>query len=111
MSLTRDQVAKHNSATSAWIIIDTVVYDITKFAAVHPGGELLLLEYAGKDVTTEFYEYHRQEVLIKYGRYRIGSLLNEQPVIEIKTPTTISRVPYGEPSHMQGYFSPYYKYI
>ena len=68
MSFTRDQVAQHNSGTSAWIIIDTVVYDVTKFAAVHPGGELLLLEYAGKDVTTEFYEYHRQEVLIKYDR-------------------------------------------
>jgi cytochrome b involved in lipid metabolism len=50
MSYTRQQVAEHNSDKSAWIIIDTVVYDITKFASLHPGGELLLLEYAGKDV-------------------------------------------------------------
>jgi cytochrome b involved in lipid metabolism len=50
MSFTRQQVAEHNSEKSAWIIIDTVVYDITKFASLHPGGELLLLEYAGKDV-------------------------------------------------------------
>jgi cytochrome b involved in lipid metabolism len=109
-SFTRDQVAQHNSATSAWIIIDTVVYDVTKFASSHPGGELLLLDFAGKDVSTEFYEFHRQEVLLKYDRLRIGTIVNEKPVIEIKTPTTISRVPYAEPSHLQGYFSPYYKY-
>lgn len=35
-------------AAQKWIIIDTTVYDIGKFAAMHPGGELLLLEYAGK---------------------------------------------------------------
>ena len=48
---TREQVAQNNSESKAWIIIDSVVYDITKFAAMHPGGELLLLEYAGKDAT------------------------------------------------------------
>ena len=48
---TRDQVSQHSKPDSAWIIIDTKVYDITKFAAAHPGGELLLLSYAGKDCT------------------------------------------------------------
>lgn len=48
---TREQVAQNNSESKAWIIIDSAVYDITKFAAMHPGGELLLLEYAGKDAT------------------------------------------------------------
>lgn len=48
---TRDEVAKHTSENDAWIIIDSEVYDISKFAAMHPGGEALLLEYAGKDVT------------------------------------------------------------
>ena len=48
---TREEVSKNNSEQKAWIIIDSAVYDITKFAAMHPGGELLLLEYAGKDAT------------------------------------------------------------
>ena len=48
---TRDEVAKHASENDAWIVIDSEVYDISKFAAMHPGGEGLLLEYAGKDVT------------------------------------------------------------
>jgi cytochrome b involved in lipid metabolism len=48
---TRQEVAMHNDSKSAWIIIDSLVYDITKFASLHPGGELLILEHAGKDAT------------------------------------------------------------
>jgi cytochrome b involved in lipid metabolism len=48
---TRDQVSTHNSPKSSWIIIDGLVYDISSFAALHPGGEKLILEYAGQDVT------------------------------------------------------------
>lgn len=44
---TRDEVKTHSTDKSAWIIIDALVYDITRFAAMHPGGELLILEYAG----------------------------------------------------------------
>jgi cytochrome b involved in lipid metabolism len=50
-TFTRDEVAKNSTEASAWIIIDSSVYDITKFASLHPGGELLILEYAGKDAT------------------------------------------------------------
>ncbi len=50
-TFTREEVAQKNSEDNAWIIVDTVVYDISKFAAMHPGGEKLLLEYAGKDAT------------------------------------------------------------
>lgn len=51
---TREQVSTHNTAKSSWIIIDSLVYDITSFAALHPGGEKLILEYAGKDATGKF---------------------------------------------------------
>jgi len=33
---------------------------------IHPGGELLLLEFAGKDGTADFFGLHRQDVLEKY---------------------------------------------
>jgi cytochrome b involved in lipid metabolism len=110
-TLTRQQVAQNNTEKSAWIIIDSIVYDITKFAAMHPGGELLLLEYAGKDVTEQFYAFHRQEVLTKYDRLKIGQIANESCKIIFKQPGDFSPVPYGEPSHLQGFHSPYYTYI
>lgn len=31
-----------------WIIVDTAVYDVSKFADMHPGGSHVLLQVAGK---------------------------------------------------------------
>jgi cytochrome b involved in lipid metabolism len=51
---TAEEVAKHNSRESAWIIIRKKVYDVTEFLNEHPGGDLLLLDRAGNDATIEF---------------------------------------------------------
>ena len=99
---TREEVAKHSSSESAWIIIDSVVYDITKFAAMHPGGEMIILEAAGKDATDAFYSYHRQEILFKFDRLKIGTIANETPQIILNVPGLISSVPFAEPSYFQG---------
>jgi hypothetical protein len=61
-------------------------------------------------VTEEFYSFHRQEVLEKYGRLKIGSIVNEKPKIEWNTPGSFSKVPYAEPSALQGFHSPYFTY-
>ncbi|KAJ3000229.1 hypothetical protein HDV02_000142 [Globomyces sp. JEL0801] len=105
---TRSEIAKHNSENDAWIIIDTTVYDISKFAGMHPGGELLLLEHAGTDATEQFYAFHRQEVLKKYEKLKIGKILNESPEIDFPVPGDFSKVPYGEHSAFQSFYSPYY---
>lgn len=34
-----------------WIVIDNIVYDVSKFSRKHPGGERLMLNHAGQDVT------------------------------------------------------------
>jgi alkylation response protein AidB-like acyl-CoA dehydrogenase len=56
-----------------------------------------------------YYAYHRQEVLSKYARLQIGSIAGEKPKIDFRIAGDISKVPYAEPSNLQGFKSPYFK--
>lgn len=110
--LTRTEVAKHHHAGDLWVIIDSKVYDLSRFASLHPGGLSVLLdeEVAGKDATDIFYQLHRDEVLEKYARLQIGYIKGENPQITALVPGALSAVPYGEPTWLSpGFSSPYYK--
>lgn len=110
MTLTREEVAKHCSEGDAWVVVDGNVYDVSKFSKVHPGGKQLLLDYAGKDATEDFYGLHRAEVLDKYENLLKGRLADAgENVNSTETFGCISTVPYAEPSYEQGMYSPYFK--
>jgi len=47
---TASDVSTHDSASSCWISHAGKVYDVTHFLQDHPGGDDLILQYAGKDV-------------------------------------------------------------
>eukprot|EP00656_Telonema_subtile_P006472 TRINITY_DN12999_c0_g1_i2.p1 TRINITY_DN12999_c0_g1~~TRINITY_DN12999_c0_g1_i2.p1 ORF type:complete len:528 (-),score=175.28 TRINITY_DN12999_c0_g1_i2:163-1746(-) len=109
--VTDQELAKHNKSGDAWLNIDGNVYDVSKFAGMHPGGEHLLLEYAGKDCSEVFWGLHRSEVLAKYQRLVIGRMEAAGEIDEddlIQSPDDFSAVPYAEPSWVRGRFSPYY---
>lgn len=110
-ALTLAEVKKHNQADDAWIVIDGDVYDVTKFAKMHPGGKQTLLDYAGRDATEDFFALHKLEVLDKYKRMKKGRLADAGPVgmTGIEQFSSISKVPFAEPSHLQGMPSPYFK--
>ncbi|KAH8099997.1 acyl-CoA dehydrogenase [Cristinia sonorae] len=111
---TREEVAKHNKADDLWIIVDSKVYDVTRFKDLHPGGISVFLEddIMGQDATEAFYGLHRHEVLLKpqYARLVIGTIAGEKSVVTATAPGALSQVPYAEPTWLtKGYFSPYYK--
>jgi len=49
-----NDVRGHNKAKDVWVIMNGAVYDITQFLPNHPGGEEIVLEHAGLDITEVF---------------------------------------------------------
>jgi L-lactate dehydrogenase (cytochrome) len=64
--LSGEDVAKHDSRSSCWVIIHGRAYDVTEFLPEHPGGPKIILKYAGKDATEEFEPIHPPDTLDKY---------------------------------------------
>jgi len=64
--ITMEEVGKHNSKTDCWVVVDGQVLDVTSFLSEHPGGELAILTFAGKDATEEFNMIHPPDVIGKY---------------------------------------------
>ncbi|KAK5169731.1 uncharacterized protein LTR77_005709 [Saxophila tyrrhenica] len=64
--LSGEEIAKHNSRESCWVIIHGRAYDVTEFLPEHPGGPKIILKYAGKDATEEYDPIHPPDTLDKY---------------------------------------------
>lgn len=105
-TITTEELAKHNKEDDLWVAVAGDVYDVSNFAAGHPGGSKLLEQYAGMDVSSEFFELHRKDVLKKYTKLVVGRL--EGAVEDVVAPDAISLVPFGDAPAFQGGNSPYY---
>merc|ERR1719230_967897 len=60
------EVAKHVTKSDCWVVVAGQVLDVTNFLSQHPGGELAILTFAGKDATEEFNMIHPPDVIPKY---------------------------------------------
>jgi cytochrome b involved in lipid metabolism len=67
-TFTPAEVAAHNSADKGmYIIVDSSVYDVTKFVDEHPGGAKILKRVAGKDASKQFWKVCAQQQ--RYSRF------------------------------------------
>jgi cytochrome b involved in lipid metabolism len=51
-------VAKHNSASSCWTVVNGSVYDVTSWINRHPGGAGAILSMCGTDASNAFDDQH-----------------------------------------------------
>lgn len=67
------EIAKHHTEASLWTVIDGYVYDLSGWAAMHPGGLPVLLKVAGKDGSRAFNAAkHSAATQVFKLNYRIG---------------------------------------
>jgi cytochrome b involved in lipid metabolism len=79
--LTWDEIRKHTTQESCWIVLNEKVYDVTSFLSVHPGGKRILLGQAGKDATSMFKAIaHSTFAVEESEKYYIGDLNGERIV-------------------------------
>ena len=71
---TLEEVAKHNSKSDAWIVINNKVADITKWIPKHPGGDIIM-KGVGKDASALFKSIGHDDYAKKMlKQYQIGIL-------------------------------------
>jgi 4-hydroxysphinganine ceramide fatty acyl 2-hydroxylase len=79
--ISKSQVEEHNTEDSCWVIVNDKVYDITTFLADHPGGEDILLEFAGTDITNVLgdinYHTHSDAAYDLLTEHYIGNFLKQ----------------------------------
>lgn len=76
-AITLEQVAERNSADNCWVVIDSVIYDLTDFTAEHPGGETNVINMCGADASDVFATEagpHNEGNLQRLEQYVVGEL-------------------------------------
>mmetsp|Transcript_14552 Transcript_14552/g.23653 ORF Transcript_14552/g.23653 Transcript_14552/m.23653 type:complete len:135 (+) Transcript_14552:101-505(+) len=89
---TSEEVSKHTTTESCWLIIGNStnggpkVYDVTKYLDDHPGGAEVMLDVAGQNAD-EFFEDigHSKEARNELAKYLIGNYkLTEEELAKMK---------------------------
>jgi len=72
-----DVIAHNNPENGYWVAIDQKVYDLTEFKEIHPGGDKIVEDNAGRDATHEFRKanhHESNEITSMLTMYCIGRL-------------------------------------
>jgi len=70
---TLEEVNKHNTKESCWIVANNNVYNVTTFVSSHPGGIFAILSKAGEDTTKQF-DWHSVHAKGLWKLYKIGKI-------------------------------------
>lgn len=98
-NLTAGEVAKHNSASDCWIIVNNGVYQVSEYLSLHPGGAGRITPYCGSDATQAFETQggrgsHSSRADTDLSQLKIGDL-NQAVNIQTRTESVINRLNQG----------------
>jgi 4-hydroxysphinganine ceramide fatty acyl 2-hydroxylase len=84
---TAEDVASHKTESNCWLSRRGKVYNVSRFINDHPGGDDIILKYAGKDVNGvmagkdgESHE-HSESAYDMLDEYQIGRLGTEETIV------------------------------
>ncbi|GLG97002.1 Cytochrome b5 [Gryllus bimaculatus] len=78
------EVAWHDHHDDCWIVVYDRVYDLTPFLWEHPGGEEILLDYAGRDATLAFAGIgHGPAMLLALRPHLVGRLPEAERIYSV----------------------------
>jgi cytochrome b involved in lipid metabolism len=63
-----------SNESDCWMGLCGVVYDLSVYTPVHPGGSLLVAVYCGENATDQYAAYHNTSLLADVEMYRVGQL-------------------------------------
>ena len=70
---TIEEIKKHNTINSLWIVRKNKVYDVTKFAKIHPGGIECILNKSNPSYDCEKdYKFHSENAKKLWDSFLIG---------------------------------------
>ena len=73
----------HSTSKMLWLIIDNLVYNITKYVPWHPGGQAILKSFKNKDATDAFnYQHHSRAAVRCRDQFLVGRFVLEKTIRE-----------------------------
>ncbi|KAK2838465.1 hypothetical protein Q7C36_013279 [Tachysurus vachellii] len=86
--LSEEEVARHCTKESCWVLVGTRVYDVSSFLRMHPGGEALILRRSGSDISGQLDgppHRHSENALRWLEQYYIGELDRDSAEVHTQT--------------------------
>jgi cytochrome b involved in lipid metabolism len=79
-TITWEEVRSHRAEGDLWVVFGGQVYDVSAFATHHPGGLAVMLNGAGRDMTTAFEKAGHSDLTRTFAlNYRIGRIESGPP--------------------------------
>ena len=73
--ITSEELAKHNTKEDCWCSYKGYVYNLTPYISIHPGGEKIILKFAGGDMTNAYDGQHAYVSITLLDKVKIGKLI------------------------------------